>query len=47
MGLQVDVASALPDYLKALLAGADEFMEKPVTARGLLICLGRLAAKVQ
>ncbi|OAN44089.1 hemerythrin [Paramagnetospirillum marisnigri] len=29
----------------ALLAGADEFMEKPVTARGLLICLSRLAAK--
>ncbi len=27
----------------ALLAGADEFMEKPVTARGLLICLSRLA----
>ncbi|RAU22736.1 hemerythrin [Paramagnetospirillum kuznetsovii] len=29
----------------ALLAGADEFMEKPVTARGLLICLSRLAVK--
>ena len=29
----------------ALLAGADEFMEKPISARGLLICLGRLAAR--
>lgn len=26
----------------ALTAGADDFMEKPVSARGLLICLGRL-----
>ncbi|CAA7617563.1 bacteriohemerythrin [Magnetospirillum sp. SS-4] len=31
----------------ALLAGADEFMEKPVAARSLLICLSRLAAKVR
>ena len=29
----------------ALLAGADEFMEKPISARGLLICLARLAAR--
>lgn len=29
----------------ALLAGADDFMEKPVTARGLLICLSRLAER--
>lgn len=29
----------------ALLAGADEFMEKPISARSLLICLSRLAAK--
>jgi len=29
----------------ALLAGADEFMEKPISARGLLVCLARLAAK--
>jgi hemerythrin-like metal-binding protein len=29
----------------ALLAGADEFMEKPISARTLLICLSRLAAK--
>lgn len=28
----------------ALLSGADEFMEKPVSARGLLVCLARLAA---
>lgn len=26
----------------ALAAGADEFMEKPISARGLLICLARL-----
>jgi hemerythrin-like metal-binding protein len=26
----------------ALAAGADHFMEKPISARGLLICLGRL-----
>ncbi|WP_156521059.1 bacteriohemerythrin [Magnetospirillum moscoviense] len=29
----------------ALSAGADEFMEKPISARGLLICLSRLARK--
>lgn len=28
----------------ALGAGADEFMEKPISARGLLICLARLIA---
>ncbi|CAA7623701.1 bacteriohemerythrin [Magnetospirillum sp. UT-4] len=27
---------------QALAAGADEFMEKPISARGLLICLARL-----
>jgi hemerythrin-like metal-binding protein len=27
----------------ALSAGADEFMEKPISARGLLLCLSRLA----
>lgn len=31
----------------ALGAGADEFMEKPISARGLLICLGRLLARRQ
>lgn len=29
----------------ALNAGADEFMEKPISARGLLICLARLLRK--
>jgi hemerythrin-like metal-binding protein len=29
----------------ALSAGADEFMEKPISARGLLICLSRLMRK--
>lgn len=29
----------------ALAAGADEFMEKPISARGLLICLGRLLSR--
>lgn len=29
----------------ALGAGADEFMEKPISARGLLICLSRLLRK--
>lgn len=29
----------------ALQAGADEFMEKPISARGLLICLARLMRK--
>lgn len=29
----------------ALVAGADEFMEKPISARGLLICLSRLMRK--
>ncbi|HTH16025.1 MAG TPA: response regulator, partial [Magnetospirillum sp.] len=29
----------------ALQAGADEFMEKPISARGLLICLARLLLK--
>jgi hemerythrin-like metal-binding protein len=29
----------------ALAAGADEFMEKPISARGLLICLSRLMRK--
>jgi hemerythrin-like metal-binding protein len=29
----------------AVAAGADEFMEKPISARGLLICLARLLAR--
>lgn len=29
----------------ALAAGADEFMEKPISARGLLMCLSRLLAR--
>ena len=29
----------------ALNAGADEFMEKPISARGLLLCLARLMRK--
>ncbi len=29
----------------ALAAGADDFMEKPISARGLLICLARLLAR--
>ena len=29
----------------ALAAGADEFMEKPISARGLLICLLRLLSR--
>lgn len=29
----------------ALAAGADEFMEKPISARGLLICLAKLMRK--
>lgn len=29
----------------AIQAGADEFMEKPISARGLLICLSRLMRK--
>jgi hemerythrin-like metal-binding protein len=29
----------------AVQAGADEFMEKPISARGLLICLARLMAQ--
>lgn len=31
----------------ALAAGADEFMEKPISARGLLICLAKLMRKGQ
>ena len=31
----------------ALAAGADEFMEKPISARGLLICLSRLVTRKQ
>ena len=29
----------------AIAAGADEFMEKPISARGLLICLARLLSR--
>jgi hemerythrin-like metal-binding protein len=29
----------------AVAAGADDFMEKPISARGLLICLARLVSK--
>lgn len=31
----------------ALAAGADEFMEKPISARGMLICLARMLTRIQ